>query len=396
MVMTKKEQSASPPPPTSLPSSFAEAYTFAGNSNGRQRQSNRLADRKAFEVFVPRLKSSPSSSSPSSAVKRDKPSSPTPTPSPPKKKKKKRRRLYDDPSSTSYPAAEYPPVPDHLYPADPNRRLDLLVCGLNPGLQSSQHGAHFRHPSNHFYRTLLAGGLTPTRVDPTECADMLDQPHPWPSIGLTNICIRPTAEGGELGKEDYMRGTPILEEKVRRHAKPRLMVFTGKGIGEWWGKCCRQLGGLPAAEKKRSKETKPHGRCDATISIKEEQGQDSSKRELLDPHRITLATPSHIPWAADEPSGLGLLDSVVELEDIQDGTPISARYCFLFVTTSPSGRVTTMHLPEKGEWMGKCKDTLDWLRNEDNDADGKVQQNRRSVTSRTFTVVDGARLSAPS
>lgn len=356
-----KEESASPPP--SLPRDFCAAYSYDGSA---PRQSGRLAAARktsatpssSFAAFVPVKQARTNSAKRESS-----------TATPPKKRKKS-RRLYDDPSNTSYPENKFPPVPDHLFPSDPDRRLDLLVCGLNPGLQSSQQGAHFKHPSNHFWRTLLLGGLTPTRIDPFKCHEVLNQAAPWPSIGLTNICIRPTAEGGELGRADYLKGTPILEEKVRAQAKPRLMVFTGKGIAEWWSKCCIQLGGLPA--KKRAK-------SNASVVQKEEDVVDS---KLL-PHTVSLSVPSRIPWAATDSLGLGLLDSVIQLDGIDDTDPRS-RYCFLFVTTSPSGRVTTMHLPEKGEWMSKVKTAVDWLRN-------SAQEDGESVM-RSFNIVDGAKM----
>lgn len=320
-------------------------------------------------------------------------------PPPPKKKRRSARRLYDDPSATQYPASEYPPVPDHLFPSEPNRRLDLLVCGMNPGLMSSQHGAHFRHPSNHFYRTLHLGNLTPNRVDPLNCVEMLDQKEPWPSIGLTNICIRPTAEGGELGKQDYMEGTPILEHKIRLEAKPRLMVFTGKGIGAWWQKCCEEMGAL-------TKQSSQAARCKSQLQRAAETIQSS--RSHVSPRHVSLPVPQSIAWAQDESDGLGLLPFLIELKhpltrgdpasagtlpstklddgsrDEKHGVALRDRYCFIFVTTSPSGRVTTMHLPEKAKWMAKVRDTLDWLKGPPGP--------QFDMVMRAFQVVDASRI----
>ncbi|CAO1622451.1 unnamed protein product [Parajaminaea phylloscopi] len=340
--------------------------------------------------------------------------------SPPKKSKKKRRparRLYDDPATTQYPAQDFPPVPDHLFPTDAGRRLDLLVCGLNPGLMSSQHAAHFRHPSNHFYRTLHAGRLTPERVDPVKCHEMLDQLEPWPSIGLTNICIRPTAEGGELGERDYMKGTPILERKVRLQAKPRLMVFTGKGIGTWWYKCCSKLGILTKPATKAKKGHLAKGRTDSkSAGCKSSSKAREVSVDTVGTNRfVSLPVPLSVAWAQDEPDGLGLLPCVIELEpptlnpglsgnngsafgvkvEDQDQQPadikinsLRERFCFIFVTTSPSGRVTTMHLPEKGRWMGRVRDALDWLKS---DNDGKQGED---MVMRSFEIVDSKKLDA--
>lgn len=418
-----------------LPSGFQEAYTFPGDAKGvplSTAQTQRWQVKPAAPV-VAGLEPRRSNRLPSKrkddgvlSISDDVLNAPDDEQQKTTKKgkSKKPRRLYDDPSNTIYPAEEYPPVPDHLFPTDPKRRLDLLVCGLNPGLMSSKHAAHFRHPSNHFYRTLLSGGLTPYRWDPNACVEMLDQPEPWTSIGLTNICGRPTAEGGELGKGDYMRGTPVLERKVRQQAKPRVMVFTGKGIGEWWEKCCIESGGLTRRAKskkasgaKRIKTEKLESPSKASIVKDEQDGCKSDVDASQTGRFVELAFPRSLPWSQEEKTGLGLLPSVIELElgeadekvnpphiKAEDGADDSkasnlsmsdySRYCFLFVTTSPSGRVTTMHLPEKGQWMGRCRELVDWLKSIDSSSPTHSALCDDDMVVRTFEVVDHASLSS--
>lgn len=321
--------------------------------------------------------------------------SPSPPPTIPRKKKKQITRRYDDPSTTLYPVSSYPPLNDHLYPSDPTRRLDVLICGLNPGLRSSKANLHFAHPTNHFYRTLYQGGFTPEVVKPADCSLLVDQAPPLPSLGLTNICRRATAEGGELGKKDFEIGTPILEEKIRRQCRPRMVVFTGKGIGGEWERCCRLHGALsakPRAKKAASNKGKRG-------SVKEEESPDdqidSKPGKLV--RTITLPFPTDIAWATTNALGLGLLPYVVEIdwafpaagpvktEDDANSSSQLARpqrvavspyngHCFFFLTTSPSGRVTTMGIKEKGEWMRKGKDCLDFIMQQDNEAGGSSSE----------------------
>ncbi|MBA3258737.1 MAG: hypothetical protein H0T68_04640 [Gemmatimonadales bacterium] len=44
-------------------------------------------------------------------------------------------------------------VPDLIAP-----RLDLLFCGINPGLYSAATGHHFARPGNRFWRVLHSAG----------------------------------------------------------------------------------------------------------------------------------------------------------------------------------------------------------------------------------------------
>lgn len=445
-----------------LPTGFRDRFSFQATNGAPRPRSQRLASDQQSQlcVFMPQPKAASPSNGFAKHSKGARPQRSRMTPDhtvadgsdshssdnqstqkATKKRKRPARRLYDDPSATQYPAHEYPPVPDHLYPTDPNRRLDLLICGLNPGLMSSQHAAHFRHPSNHFYRTLLLGGLTPDRVDPCKCEEMLDQQEPWPSIGLTNICIRPTAEGGELGRSDYMKGTPILERKVRQDARPRLMVFTGKGIGEWWEKCCLEKGALTRKTVKHSnKRGRKHAshsttvkpEVDTSITLIDPAAQKDTKKPAEEvpssrhSRSISFPVPRSLPWAEDESSGLGILPYVIQLErstpvlqtkdatvkqedldvglpkkefptefwtKVEKGTGAAAEpspgeragYCFIFVTTSPSGRVTTMHLPEKGHWMNKARKVLDWLKIDE-------VHDKADTVLRPFEIIDSTKM----
>lgn len=47
-------------------------------------------------------------------------------------------------------------VPDVI-----GKELDILFCGINPGLYSGATGHHFARPGNRFWKALHLSGLTP-------------------------------------------------------------------------------------------------------------------------------------------------------------------------------------------------------------------------------------------
>lgn len=388
-----------------LPDSFHTAYRYAhGTASSPSPPNKRMLRPRRY----PRAESAGATSTRLSA------DTASPSDESPVSDKRKRKRTTD--RKATFSPTLFPHVTDHLYPTDKARRLDVLICGLNPGLRSSQRGLHFAHPSNHFYRTLHLGGLTPLVVKPEACAKLVDQEPPFPSLGLTNICCRPTREGSQLSRADFVQGTPVLNAKIAKLARPRLTVFTGKGIGTEWEKCARQVGAISAAEKKpnavkakaQSRDLPPKERASpvkadsdasrfgATVVKREHHGsvgssvqREDSPFESLPPtpqhQTISLPFPSSIPFAPDDPQGLGLMPYVLDLQPAQadntePGAPYS-RYSFLFLVTSPSGRVTTMHLPEKGAWMGKARQCWEYLerlsrevniKREDDTKDGHV------------------------
>ncbi|CAO1625783.1 unnamed protein product [Sympodiomycopsis kandeliae] len=338
---------------SSLPGSFQLKYGYTPVAQDQATETVRRSSRKRSLPFQSVLKAS-NSVKHNNDAKPHAPErqslSPT-TPAPPSSSPVKRKRRAKESKNTIFPSELYPDVSDHLYPSDPTRRLDILICGLNPGLRSSQKGLHFAHPSNHFYRTLHLGNLTPIIEKPEDCALLVDQQLPFPSIGLTNICARPTREGSQLNKDDFCSGTPILNYKIATQVKPFLTVFTGKGIGSEW-----------------EKNTSTHD-------------------------TISLEIPKAIPWAKD--GGLGLMSYVFDLHP--NATTVDLwRYSFLFLVTSPSGRVTTMHLPEKGQWMGKARECWQFLfdnqkqttvkqeEREEEDVKGFVQPNDREESPQFY------------
>ena len=122
------------------------------------------------------------------------------------------------PTAVELEAARDRRVPD-VVAAD----LDVLFCGINPGLWSGAVGHHFAHPGNRFWKVLHGAGFTPIVVDPTEDRRLLEF-----GLGITNLVPRVTARASELGADELRAGGRSLTRKVRRLA-PRAVAFVGIG-----------------------------------------------------------------------------------------------------------------------------------------------------------------------
>jgi TDG/mug DNA glycosylase family protein len=101
------------------------------------------------------------------------------------------------------------------------RDLDVLFCGINPGLYSGATGHHFARPGNRFWPALHAARFTPRRFWPWE-----EQALVALGIGITNLVARTTASAAELSANELRAGRVRLARKVRRF-KPRAVAVVG-------------------------------------------------------------------------------------------------------------------------------------------------------------------------
>jgi TDG/mug DNA glycosylase family protein len=101
--------------------------------------------------------------------------------------------------------------------------LDVLFCGINPGLYSAATGCHFARPGNRFWPALAAAGFTPVVLRPSQRAEMLAC-----GFGITNLVARATASAAELTPAEIRAGRPRLERVVRRY-RPRAVAIVGIG-----------------------------------------------------------------------------------------------------------------------------------------------------------------------
>lgn len=101
--------------------------------------------------------------------------------------------------------------------------LDVLFCGINPGLYSGATGNHFARPGNRFWPALHLSGFTPRQLHPSEKKELLAL-----GLGITNVVARTTARADELTDEEMVAGGRRLRRKVRRYA-PRYLAVLGLG-----------------------------------------------------------------------------------------------------------------------------------------------------------------------
>jgi len=99
--------------------------------------------------------------------------------------------------------------------------LDVLFCGINPGLYTAAIGHHFGRPGNRFWKTLHLAGFTPRELSPFEERELLRH-----GVGVTNLVNRATARADELDDDDLRRGSARLRRTVRRW-RPRAVAVLG-------------------------------------------------------------------------------------------------------------------------------------------------------------------------
>ena len=101
--------------------------------------------------------------------------------------------------------------------------LNVLFCGINPGLYSGATGHHFARPGNRFWPALYRSGFTPVQLSPFDERDLLQL-----GLGITNVVARTTAVASELADEEFVAGGKRLVRKVNRY-RPAFLAVLGVG-----------------------------------------------------------------------------------------------------------------------------------------------------------------------
>ena len=107
-------------------------------------------------------------------------------------------------------------VPDLIAPG-----LQLLFCGINPGLYSAWARHHFARPGNRFWPALFASGFTDRLLRPDEEEQLLKFGY-----GITNLVERATVGSADLSPEELRAGGRLFERKVRKY-RPRAVAVLG-------------------------------------------------------------------------------------------------------------------------------------------------------------------------
>ncbi|KZT50762.1 DNA glycosylase [Calocera cornea HHB12733] len=213
MALTDTVTKAEPQSPTSSFRASLASFSYAASSPNRIRRSPRN------HAFKPSASTPAPTTPPRSPNKRriDALKEEEESESPKKKRKGSPvKRGYADP--TKY--AHLRPLHDYLAMG-----LDVMFCGINPGVMSAETGHHFASPTNHFWRALHQGGLVPNFVPASEDYTLPEKYN----LGMTNLVDRPSAEAAELSAKEMVESAPAFLQKVTTW-RPRIICFVGKGI----------------------------------------------------------------------------------------------------------------------------------------------------------------------
>jgi TDG/mug DNA glycosylase family protein len=101
--------------------------------------------------------------------------------------------------------------------------LDVLFCGINPGLESAARGHNFARPGNRFWPALHGAGFTPRLLRPEE-----DGLLPQFGLGMTNVVDRPSRGAADLSADELRAGAWEVERLVLRY-EPRVLAVVGVG-----------------------------------------------------------------------------------------------------------------------------------------------------------------------
>lgn len=122
------------------------------------------------------------------------------------------------PTRAEIHAAAGKTVPDVIKPG-----LEILFCGINPGLYTAAVGHHFARPGNRFWPAIYAAGFTPRLLSPFEERQLLEYGY-----GITNVVPRASTAADELTREELVAGGKELQAKVLRY-HPRCLAVLGVG-----------------------------------------------------------------------------------------------------------------------------------------------------------------------
>ncbi|RQO40586.1 G/U mismatch-specific DNA glycosylase [Chryseobacterium sp. KBW03] len=101
-------------------------------------------------------------------------------------------------------------------------QLNVIFCGINPGLKSSNDGHHFSGRSNRFWKVLHQSGFTPHEIEAVNDTSLLDFGY-----GLTTAVARATSRADELSKEEFDEALESFKSKISKY-QPRYVAFLGK------------------------------------------------------------------------------------------------------------------------------------------------------------------------
>lgn len=100
--------------------------------------------------------------------------------------------------------------------------LQVVFCGINPGLSSAHQGYPFANGSNRFWKVIHQAGFTDRQLAPEQWLQLQDN-----GCGITALVARPTVAASELTRDELRGGGEVLKEKILRY-QPRALAILGK------------------------------------------------------------------------------------------------------------------------------------------------------------------------
>ena len=92
--------------------------------------------------------------------------------------------------------------------------LDVVFCGLNPGLRAADAGHHFVGRGNRFWPVLFRSGFTPRLFEPADDRLLLNE-----GCGLTTVVARPTASADQISVREFAGASEALKRKLDMHTR---------------------------------------------------------------------------------------------------------------------------------------------------------------------------------
>ncbi|KAF8318692.1 DNA glycosylase [Clavulina sp. PMI_390] len=317
------------------------AYTNPSTRSDRISPRNTVQSNNESSRYQHDLPQASSSASTSQAARREAPQSNLATK--PTQNSGKRPKSKGAGHIPSPPDPSLPLVDDIM-----GDELDVLFCGINPGITTSKKGHPFAHRSNRFWPALYAGGITDIRLRP-EDSQML--PLLPIRMGVTNLCARPSKLESDLSSEEHAEGAEILL-KLLQARRPRIVCFVGMGLWKAFFNCLKTTGAVapnapvmpvPPSGPKRGSTLQPEN---AVMPYKIVHVFDVPEEG---PEAPTLAIPSDAMEIVkkeeeDEP----------DMRDILNDLP-SVTETILFVMPNTSGLVTSYKPPDYANFISSLK-----------------------------------------
>ena len=99
--------------------------------------------------------------------------------------------------------------------------LDLVIVGVNPGVESARRGHYYSHPSNRFWQMLSESDLVDGEIGPDDDRGL---PERF-GIGFTDVVKRVVTDSTRVSDAELRASARAFEQRIA-YAAPRAVCFT--------------------------------------------------------------------------------------------------------------------------------------------------------------------------